>query len=57
MAKVKHEIFTVTENAGIYAASLVSNKLLSGYSNEGYIIVARYGVNKTTLKKLLERSK
>ena len=28
-------------------------KLVSVYAKHGYVIIARYGVNKTTLKKIL----
>ena len=36
---------------------LINKKIVSGYREGGAIVVARYGVNKTTLKKLLKKEK
>ena len=57
MAKIPHII--VAEGDPISSVALIKDfvdkKLISSYGEAGKIIIARYGVNKSTLNKILKK--
>jgi len=53
MPKPKYIIFDTSPN-NAKVLILANRGFISSYSHNGKIIVARYGVNKTTLKKILK---
>jgi len=55
MAKIKYIILKYGWGSDL--EDLIKNKIISSYSDGVDTIVARYGVNKTTLKKLLKEEK
>jgi len=55
MARIKYRIYDSFINEIL--KGLIDAKIVSGYNDGKNTIVATYGVNKTTLKKLLEKSK
>jgi hypothetical protein len=58
MARVKYVKFTGGAKVDLLIAEIIKAKIVSSYEDkDGNIIIARFGVNKTTLKKLLEKSK
>ena len=57
MAKVKHIIVRRGNQVSVILQLLIANGFLSGVVGDEKLIYGRYGVNKTTLRKILERAK
>lgn len=52
MGKIKYIIAEIDD---VRAGDLVSKKIVSAVKMQGAIIVGRYGVNSTTLRKILKK--
>ncbi|MDD1679599.1 MAG: hypothetical protein LUO93_10520 [Methanomicrobiales archaeon] len=53
MARISHII--IREGTDLMKGDLLLKKLVSYVYHKGHLIIARYGVNKRTLKKLIEK--